>query len=87
MTMPAAKPKKSAPAKSQSNPKNVALAAVAVIAIVGSAVGVFMYLRPEPPPDPSTNVTTGATEEEKQEFQQQKELREKLEKKIAPAGA
>ena len=73
--------------KSASNPKNIVLASVAILAIIGAAAMLLMYLSPTPAPDPSTNVTTGATEEEQQEFKQQQERREKFEKKLAPAGA
>ncbi len=74
-------------ASSGGNSKNLIVAGIAVVALIGAGLGLFMYFRPAPVPAPDTNVLTGATAEEIKAHEAQKETQLRLEKKIKPAGA
>jgi hypothetical protein len=79
-------PAKKAPSGG-SDAKNKIVAAIALVAIIGAAGGLYMYNRPAPPPPTDTNVMTNATPEEQKALEVQKENQLKLEKKLKPAGA
>ena len=80
--------KQSAPKSSSGkDPKNMIVAVIALVAMVGAAAGLFLYFRPTPPPPADVNVMTNATPEEVKAHEAQKEGLIKLEKKIKPAGA